>query len=117
MAERSSQTKTSGDLLIISFARGLARELKRGQNMVQATQERTLIQLGQVLEVQRQILAAVTAKPTEPPSGLMSQWAWLKDRLAEFVLLQKAWSAWRAISWPVSFGSWGYIVGRALGWL
>lgn len=115
MAERSSQTTNSDDLLIISFARGLARELKRGQNMVQATQERTLIQLGQVLEVQRQILAAVTATSTAPES--IMGWRWLKDRLAEFVLLQKAWSAWRAISWPVNIGLFGSALAKWLGFL
>lgn len=78
-----------------------------------------MFRLGYLQATCDRILKAVTAMQTAPTptSGLMPQWRWLKDRLAELVLLQKAWSAWRTISWPVSFGSWGYIVGRALGWL
>jgi hypothetical protein len=76
-----------------------------------------MFRLGYLQATCDRILKAVTATPAATPTSGLAQWRWLKDRLAEFVLLQKAWAAWRAISWPVSISSWGYIVGRALGWL
>ena len=121
MAEHRSQTKTSGDLLIISFARGLARELRRGQSMLQATQERHLLLTGQVLEVQRQILSSITTQPTAMQTPGISPW-WAKlyqsaKHISEhYELAQRLYRAYlwsRLVFWP----AYGYGALKWLGWL
>ena len=61
-----------------------------------------------------QILAAVTARPTEPEatqSGLAAWWRRAKDALSNILLLYRAWRVWRAISWPVSAAIWAKLLG------
>jgi hypothetical protein len=104
--------------LLASFHRGCLKYiqtqltgLRRGQEISQATHERHLVLTGQVLEAMRSM-----GKPPDQPSGRMnSLWAEAKEWLSGFVLLHKVWSAWRAVSWPVSLGIWGSAVAKFLG--
>jgi hypothetical protein len=109
-----SQTTSSGDWLITSFARGYFRQLKRGQDMLQATQERHLVLTGRVLETQHQILAAVTAKPPTAPASRL-RYGRVKDRIKDgfaklevrftvtFDTIKKLYEFWRS--------PWGFFLG------
>lgn len=98
MAEHTHQTKTSdascsSSLMLVAF------------------------RLGYLQATCNQILARVSAMsaPTAPPPSGPSLWTTAKEYLTGFVLLHKAWSAWRAISWPVSLGVWASAVAKFLG--
>jgi hypothetical protein len=120
MGEQRSPNGTSGDLLA-SFHKGYLKqisqqlvtmraELKSGQDRLQATSDSHLVLTGRVLEAVRM------GKPAGQPSGAVkSLWGELKEWLSGFVLLHKVWSAWRAISWPVSLGVWGSAVAKFFG--
>ncbi len=116
MAEHQSPRPTLTEFFIISQL----ASLKKGQEVAQGTRERQLVTMVQVLEVAKQYLAHLTATQTAPtpnPSGAPTTWATLKEWLASFVLLHRVWSAWRAISWPVSLGVWGAAAAKWLGLL
>ena len=116
MVENNSQTPSSGDWLITSFARGYFRQLKRGQDMLQATQERHLVLTGRMLETQHQILAAVTAKPPTAPASprirLGRTRQRVKDTIARVELTLTFQTLKKIMEWKNS--PWGVIVGGIL---
>lgn len=128
MEGHRSPDETLNDLLV-SFHRGYLKqishqlvtiraELRSGQQQLRSSTDHLLVSTGQVLDGQRQIMAKLDTAP--PPSGrpnLKSLWAEVKEWLSGFVLLHKALSAWRAISWPVNVTVWGSMAAKWLGWL
>lgn len=127
MGEQRSPPETSD--LLASFHKGYLKqishqlvtmraELRSGHQQLQASSDRHLVYTGQVLEGQRQIMSKLDTAPQPHKSGhtnLKSLWSEAKEWLSGFVLLHKVWSAWRAISWPVSLGVWVSAIAKFLG--
>ncbi len=93
---KTSDTSCNGSLMLVAFRLGY----------LQATCNQILTRV-----------AAMQSQQTAPPSGPKSLIGSLRAWAADFLLLHKVWSAWRAIRWPASIGMWAAAGAKWLGWL